>query len=363
MSKKNYLYCISDIHGDFELLVELLTNVTKVATYSINSWTWIAIDTVLIVLGDFTDRFRNKANNKNLSTHQAIQDEIKIIDAFTQLIEQTNDEKINSKFIVLAGNHELGNILMISNYLPYQIANVNSVVERRMRINFVKKYLIPFCSTIGVIAKWCNYFFAHGGFEMDWLHRNKFLSIANINQRWQLYLRKKDIRNLNVFAENDSVLMSRKMPVKTREWRDYDKFRVSALLGYELLPKFVVGHTSVFYIKDNFTNWRIPYCKNAKETFVLSSRDPSTGEDDIFYIDISMGDGFTPSQSTYTQRFDRRPQALKLIVNLDSKNNVMFSDCETVAMSEIDFIAYDKEKRATEEPVQLSKKSSEKKNK
>jgi hypothetical protein len=339
-SSENILYAFTDIHGDFKVLVELLTSVLKVATVKEGVWEWIAENTTVVCLGDFVDRYRVSHDIK-ISTQDAIQDEIKIINCFISLQKQAKLDINNSSLIVLMGNHELGNLLNFENYYRYQIMKPNNLYERHLRKKFVEQHLKPFASNNGVIIGWANYFFCHGGLELEWLNKHQFQSIEDINKRWMKYVRENVKWRLKMFAEDDSILMSRKMALHPDIWRETDKFGVTFLLSYKLNPKFVIGHTTVYHIEIESFNYNIPRCIDAKKSSILSSRD-YTGLDDIYYIDVELSDGFIGKQMEENDRYNRRPQALKLVVHTDSKNNMLFEECETVVMHESEFKVFDK---------------------
>lgn len=338
---KNTLFAFTDIHGDFQVLIRLLVDVTKVATFEKGVWTWVVKNTTVVCLGDFVDRFRLDQGEEALTTQQAIDDEIKIITCFESLQTQATIKNNNSNFIVLMGNHELGNIINLKSYYPYQIKDPKNKMQQSLRKDFVNHYLIPFASKSGVVLQWANYFFCHGGFEMEWLDKYNFDSIQEINRRWRAYVTYKMYDRLQMFADSDSVLMSRKMALQTDAWRENDKFDVSFLLSHELNPKFVLGHTTVFHIENDAITYNVPQCKNSNHSSFLSSRDYN-GQDDIFFIDVSMSDGFMDSDSDRDDRYARRPQSLKLQVITDKLNGAILGNyCETMVMNDNSFKKFD----------------------
>src|SRR5690242_11583487 len=129
----NKLISFADLHGDFDALVYLLTYVIKVATFENQVWKWTAKNTTLVCLGDFLDRYRIK-NEYDVSTRDAIAGEVNIIACFRSLQEQAKLQ--DCEFIVLLGNHELGNILQIPDLFPYQMKHPESELERKMRVQF-----------------------------------------------------------------------------------------------------------------------------------------------------------------------------------------------------------------------------------
>ncbi len=133
---------ISNIRGDFHLLVHLLTKVTGVASYMdidkiktdyrlknqknetltsilLNNphvienqkWNWTVTDTTLVVLGDSIDRFssENSYNHLRFDTDDAIEHETYIINCFQSLKHKCNKTN-NNNIVVLMGDHELMNL-------------------------------------------------------------------------------------------------------------------------------------------------------------------------------------------------------------------------------------------------------------
>jgi hypothetical protein len=342
---ENTLLCFSDIHGDFEALRTLLTQVLKVATYKKSVWRWTATNTTLVCLGDFVDRYRI-ARKSPVPTHKAISDQINILNCFDALQEQAKVPSLNSRFIVLMGNHELGNILNWDNYGPFQVAHPGKSADHHLRKQFVQKYLIPFaCRSGGVILKWGNYFLCHAGLEHEWLRKHDFQSVEDVNRRWKHYVREGLFHMLDIFAEPESILFSRKMALEPKRWREQDKFAVSFLLGSELNPKFVIGHTTVQTIAEKSFSYSTPACANSENSSILSSRDHND-QDDIYFIDVEMSDGFIPPQASWEERKNRRPQALKLVISTDIYQNVLFTKCETLVLADEPFRTYDQNRQS-----------------
>jgi hypothetical protein len=347
------MYVFSDIHGDFKALCYQMTEVLKVATYTPATledkhgvWTWDknVTETVVLCLGDFVDRYRTP-ESKTFSTEKAIADEINIIKCFESLGSQAKN--FNSDVIALIGNHELANIMDLERYRPFQMSDSSNPDDRRQRREFVDKYLIPFASKAGVIAQWSNYFVCHGGLEYGWLKRHNIRSVEEINKRWRRYITHDLKKYMEIFAEGDGLLWSRKISHTPELWREQDKTPISDLFGYELLPKFVVGHTTVQDLLDRSVNVSPPKCKNSENSLILSSRGYD-GEDDIFYVDVQLSEAFTDDNSDFQNRFSRRPQALKFVTHIDSNMDVLFTECATVVMSAKIFPMYDKRNARSE---------------
>jgi hypothetical protein len=300
----------------------------KVATFENSVWLWKATNTTVVCLGDFVDFYR-VANGLEVSTRAAIDQEIKIITCFRSLQAQASEAANNSAFIVLLGNHELANILLLPDFWPFSIQNPDSEVERRMRINFIREHLLDFADSCGLIVRWGDVFMCHGGLEAGWLHRHKFQSVEHINKRFRSMLRDKREDRLKIFMEHDSLLVSRKIAFRTDEWRQTDKPEIGLILGPVVNPKFVVGHTAVSQILET-QSFSAPQCSSDKDnTSILASKD-YFGNDDVFFIDVSMSRGFLPRNASEWDKHAQRPQALRFELTTDEEMNELFMECNTV---------------------------------
>ena len=326
---QNTLYVFGDIHGDFNVLQDLLTKVLKVAKFEKNIWTWIAKKTTVVCLGDFLDRYRVK-NEYTLTTDDTIKAEHNIINCFKSLQEQAKPEKNDCAFIVLLGNHELASILQIPDYFKYQVENPDDVEERSRRVMFLRDHFLEFAESCGLAVQWGNYYMCHGGFDLKWLQRHKFKSLVEINKRFKDILISKRPDRLSIFLEDDSIVLSRKMAFHTKEWRESDKSAIARILGEELVPKFIVGHTTVHDILQfSLTDVSVPQCDENSKTSILAVKD-YFGQDDIYFVDVAMSRGFLPMEATDRDKFLRRPQALKFTIKLDDNFNILYSNCETL---------------------------------
>jgi hypothetical protein len=337
-TNRDTLLVFGDVHGDFAVLVEMLTNVAKVAREVNGRWQWTAENTTVVCLGDFVDRFRIP-QPKSLTTKEAIADEVKILACLSSLEAQAGSEN-NSRLVMLVGNHEVANILDIPEYRRTQVAHPDSGYERGLRRAFVKQHLAPFCLKCGVVAKWANYYLCHASLESGWLARHQFQAIPEINEQFRKALRQGLRHRMAVFLEPDSLLVSRKMALHPTLWREQDKLDVAFVLGRELVPKFVSGHTTVQSIEADGVDFDKPRCINAECTSILSGRDYNN-IDDMFFLDVAMSDGFTEPGSDAAQRFACRPQALTIVVHSDRHGMLLYDECATVALSEKQFQAFE----------------------
>ncbi len=323
----NTLYIFSDIHGDFDALVVILTKLIKVATFENSIWKWIAKDTTVVCLGDFVDRYRVK-NEYILSTRESINEEIKIITCFKSLQEQATIQLNNSSFIVLIGNHEIISLLQLPEYYQYQIQNPEDVIEQEMRFHFVRDHLLDFVYQCGVIVQWGDIIMCHGGLEYNWLKRHKLDSITKINNRFKICLNSRQKDCFKIFMEDDSILVSRKIALQTNLWRENDKNQIMSMFEPIINPKFIVGHTTVSQILEtNLDFISTPQCSK-NNTSILSSKN-YYGNDDIYFVDVAMSKGFLPMYANLEQINYQRPQALGFRITMDEQGTKLFSQCST----------------------------------
>ena len=96
------LYAIGDIHGDFQLLKYILTELLKVAKYDnkTNKFTWISKNIYLIFNGDLVDR-----GGRDDKVVDIEKNDILIINNLIELKKQAKSN--NSDILLMTGNHEL----------------------------------------------------------------------------------------------------------------------------------------------------------------------------------------------------------------------------------------------------------------
>lgn len=324
-------HCIvfGDIHGDFDLLVDLMTRVARVALYEENNWLWTAKDITVVCCGDFIDRYRVE-NEYVVSTEKAMESESNIIHAFMELQRQAKLAS-NCQFVVCLGNHELGNLLQMKDYYEFGVRNASNEVEISRRAEFLRETLLPFAMQCPLIVRWGNYMMCHGGLEYTWFERHQIESIEDVNNRFWQAIRERDIRVLFRFMENDSPLMSRKMSLRPDVWHMEDKSRLSFLLAPQLYtPKFVVGHTTFEQIQDEgMGNYHTPRCEESDNVSTILSTSSNMG-DDAYYVDVAMSRGFWPKKASMQELLLHKPQCMLFTTLLDDTMDILYDTCQTL---------------------------------
>jgi hypothetical protein len=316
----------------------------RVAKFAHNTWTWAQKDVLLVVLGDFLDRFRNTRNK--LTTAQAISDEIDILHCFESLQAQPE-----STLIILMGNHELGNLVRAPNYEEFQMAKPSDEDDKLQRDTFLRKWFTPFVTrpfATGILAQWTNVLMCHGGLEAAWLQRHEIKSIQDLNRRYQNALghraqpdgaERSHRASLDIFLEPDSPLLSRKMAYFPEAWRREDRDIVREILCPEILhPVFCLGHTTVSDIRTRMIASK-PQCEEGANTSILTSQDYD-GRDEIYFLDVGMSDGFLMPGATFAQRFAQRPQCL--CVEYHSYRDSGYHVCRVLSATKDEFLALDR---------------------
>lgn len=121
LDKVPRIVVFGDIHGDFNLVLNLL-KLSGVATYIGNDeFLWTGGSTYVVQIGDQIDRCRpsyNTSCNNPLTTFNDEHSDIKILKLFTNLHKQAI--KVGGKVISLLGNHEIMNSLGYLDYVSYK---------------------------------------------------------------------------------------------------------------------------------------------------------------------------------------------------------------------------------------------------
>ncbi len=259
----NYNYSniivIGDIHGDIERLKKLLIK-EKIINYNLE---WIALNTLVIQLGDQLDSLNRIINIKEWE----ILKDIDVVN-FTNLLSKIAVLK-NSLFISLNGNHELMNILGNFSYVSKKSLNHD-------RINLFKKNGMyrDILANRPLIVKINDLLFCHAGIKkhhLDILDKyNK--NIFYINEIWKKYLLLDNLDNIDthifntIINDNDGIMWTRNI------YNDNENKYVLNKLNSTYM---FVGHNTVDNIKLKNNIW-----------FVDSGLSRSYGRNNYEYIKI-----------------------------------------------------------------------------
>jgi len=148
------IIAIGDIHGDFELLIDLLKkdSLIKENITANYGYEWIAENTILVQTGDQIDRAGRG------SIHEDEDSDINILKLMTDLHKQAL--KKNSQVISLLGNHEIMNVFGVTNYIsPMGFTDPERMYKFRPG-NEHAKFLAQTRTTFVIID---DILFVHGG--------------------------------------------------------------------------------------------------------------------------------------------------------------------------------------------------------
>lgn len=120
LPKVETIVSFGDIHGDYNLAIELLT-ISKLIKVDGDNIKWIGGNTYVVQVGDQIDRCRplGKMTCENkMTTNPDENSDVKILELFTNLDEQAQKE--GGRVISLLGNHEIKNIMGEFDYVSYE---------------------------------------------------------------------------------------------------------------------------------------------------------------------------------------------------------------------------------------------------
>lgn len=348
------LFVFSDIRGDFKLLHTLLTQIMKVASQDPDSkrWQWNVENTTCVCTGNFTDRYGQRGYNRLLiTTSQAIADEIRILQCFQELTAQAR--KKNNKFVVLMGDHEIGNLLNWSSYSLYQMQTPDNVQDQEARQIFVNSYLKPFAEKYGgLLARWgvpgSTLYFSHAGLELSWLDQwipknRQQQFIPYVNTQFRRWLQQNNFVRLAVLEDPRSVVLSHKMSETPNLWREEDSFQVIKMLGADPQPRFVVSDMPIQLQQQTTMDLlvRSADCKGVSALLpsVLTSRS-YFGDDNILFINNAMADVFCVYDDA-----DRKPQAVQFSIHFNFENFPLYMNCDVQTLSDAQYQVYLSQRR------------------
>jgi hypothetical protein len=414
-------FIISNIRGDFRLLVNLITKVIPIAIYEGNvektegeknlsfssdgekfvrtshknavplplflsnkelntqihekrkyemtereKWKWNISNITLVCLGDFVNRFnRSKSyNHLRLTSRDAIEDEIKIIQCFESLKEQCNNKNKNDIFILM-GDHEISNLVMKSEnndnkmkmkeYKKDQMQNPSQ--DHELRKIFVDNYLYPFCKNQGIVFGWGSrsnlFYMSHGCLNSDWLKKHKFYSVNSINSAWKDWLTSKNTYMLNkVFYQPDSPLFCNDLSSNPSTWYEKHKDTISQILDsrndIDLFARFIIADTPIQEILNKVSDPDIKllrttyknengYTHYQNENIIVIENSLKNFENDVFFVHNASADTFC----LYSDE-QRIPQILELSISYNKYGTQLFNAFHVKTMDINDYKQYRK---------------------
>jgi hypothetical protein len=240
---------VGDIHGDFDVLVDLLSKAGVINKNTPNIW--IGGDTKVVQVGDQIDS-RNRFNNNYTENYS----DIKILHYLTTLHNEA--EKVGGAIYSLLGNHELMNVYGDFRYVSdngfldldteTKFTNIEAGKAERARMFAPGNELSNFLACTRQVAIIIgNNLFVHGGI-MPFI--SKKYKITDINRLMTLYLwnvlNDKDIYDYKTIFGDQYM-----SPLWTRDFGNLKKYPqrcdelMTPLLEMYSVGKIFVGHTVV----------------------------------------------------------------------------------------------------------------------
>lgn len=121
MNAKKRVIVFGDIHGDYQLAIDMFTKAGLISHHGNDEFTWIGGEACVVQIGDQIDRCRpipGMPCTHPKTTHNDEANDIKIMELFNSLSLQA--DKIGGSVISLLGNHELLNAMGQMHYVSYQ---------------------------------------------------------------------------------------------------------------------------------------------------------------------------------------------------------------------------------------------------
>lgn len=233
---------LGPVRGDPVLFSTLLTKVAQVAHMVKEQLTWTAVDAVVVLNGDWLDRFSPEESKRWLTLQDAIRDYRKIMHMITTLRPQAQQK--GSDLICMVGDHELNQLVQNPNYIPCAVP-VPSVENLKVWQTFLENELKPFLREhSSIVVSWDRFFISHGAISANWLARNQFTSIPQVNQAWQQALLKPSL--LQKFREAESPINNHQLSEAPQAWLENNSIQVGDILGDNAaINYFIVSDTPI----------------------------------------------------------------------------------------------------------------------
>lgn len=262
---KERIIVIGDIHGDYDLAVNLL----KVARVIDNNINWIGGDTVVVQLGDQVDRCR-QTNRPCSDPNETFEDEgsdIKIMELFNRVHIMAIKE--GGAVLSILGNHELMNAMGNMNYVSYkglkQFENfkdpeTGEVIKDGLQGRIYafspgKKYANMMACTRNSVFIIGSNIFIHAGILPEYLERidvrnqEDFIKVNKEVRKWLLGKAQGNYVNEIIDGDKISMFWTRmigKIPPGTK--LDSEQcLKLMPTLDMLKLGRMFVGHTPQFY--------------------------------------------------------------------------------------------------------------------
>jgi hypothetical protein len=342
------IYVLGDIHGDYQCLVHCLVDLCKVCKItnliSNNQYKnreyleWTNSNSIIVFCGDLIHR-------KRFEDH-VLDDEcsdVYIIKTILRLKKEA--KKSGGDVIIIAGNHEIMNILQPDENIYTSEKNLATNIDFFSDIKSVNDYIINSYAWIKIN----DILIAHGGLCSDYLDyidtKNEKIKgdeiIKYVNDKYHEFFKnfnyrniKKDMIGYNLFIEYDFVNKHKHNMFWCREWGydtvDCEKYK--NILNVVNCSKMIIAHCPQFLSPDKpkMINFE---CKKTTDNKVYN----------LARIDLGMSRSFDYNKHDnfiyyLNNNYNRKMSVLKLQFN--NKNNELFFNINSVVTNKLSCIQY-----------------------
>jgi len=318
LPKKDRIIVFGDIHGDYNLAIELLS-LAKVIDTNLE---WIGGDTVVVQVGDQIDRCRPNGKLCSLkeTTYNDEASDIKIMELFNKLSLQSL--KHGGQVISLIGNHELLNIEGNFMYTSYEniksfenytdpnntsLKFVSGEEARRHAFKEGNEYgKMIGCTRMPFVIIGTN-IFVHAGIIDKYIEKTKIKGIhdlENISMKIKLWLigilQYENITEL--FDDPESMFWTRvlgNLHSNISEDQCHKHINNAIKLFGMKFGSMIIGHTPQSFLSNESING--------------TCIDSSTKRPKIIRVDNGSSNAFTPFDKELVYEYNRRPQVLEII--------------------------------------------------
>ena len=341
------IYIMGDIHGDYQCLVHCLVDLCKVCKITkliddefgyINReyLEWISVNSVVIFCGDLIHR-------KRFEDH-VLDDECSDIYIIKTLLRlKTEAQKNDGDIILIAGNHEIMNLVQPSEQIYTSEKNLVANTEYFSNVENINEYIANSYAWIKIN----DILIAHGGLCSDYLDYIDISSsklkkneiIKFVNNKYREFFTNFDYKNIkkdtigyNLFLEYDLNNKKKHNMFWCREWGynsiDCDNYK--KILAKVDCNKMIIAHCPQFLSPDKpkMINFE---CKNSEESEVYN----------LARIDLGMSRSFDYNKHDnfifyLNNNYNRKMSVLKL----QYENNKLYFNTDGIKTNKLSCIQY-----------------------
>jgi len=218
LDNKKEIFCIGDIHGDYDILIKILKDINCIN----NKEEWIGKNKYVVFNGDLVDRGGRNSEKLGCTNNQCSDSDYRVIKKLLEFKKES--QKYDSDIILVMGNHEL---MLFQGNTSYNIMD-SSYQEKFVRSpadSVVKEY-VDNCVVIAFIN---NLVFVHGSICAE-LFNIKCLEKENdpfsfINKEVRKWLKKENYKTpcLDILLSYKTLFQKSLSPLWNRDFgRDFD---------------------------------------------------------------------------------------------------------------------------------------------